>query len=282
MIVITGATGRLGGAVLRELLSRVPAHEIGISTTTPEKVQDAADRGVRVRFGDFDDPASLAHAFEGAHRVLLISVPRIGEAASAAHRVAIDAARDAGIGRLFYTSHVGADPLSPFPPANTHAATEVMLRDSGIPFTALRNGFYADTPIRLVREAAATGELVLPADGPVSWTTHDDLAPAIATLLLDPDLDQSVVNLTAGQAVDAEGLAELASTIADRRIAVRRLSDEDYRSRLIAAGVPEMGALMSLAIFQAARQRRFGIVDPSLESLIGRPSQTLADVVGAP
>lgn len=282
MIVITGASGRLGGAVLRELLDRVPADQLGVSTTAPEAATDLADRGVRVRRGDYDDPASLAHAFEGADRVLLVSAPRIGEPAMTAHRMAIDAARDAGVGRLFYTSHVGADALSPFPPAVTHAATEVLLRDSGVPSTALRNGFYADTPVRLVQDAITQGELRLPADGPVSWTTHADLAPAIAALLLDPVVDDAVVNLTAGAAVDADGLAEIASTLAGRPIPLRRVEDEDYRRALLAAGVPEMGALMSLAIFQAARQRRLGIVDPSLESLIGRPSQTLADVIGAP
>ena len=279
MIVITGATGRLGGAVLRELLDRVPASEIGVSTTTPDAVRDLTDRGVRVRRGDYDDPSSLAHAFEGADRVLLISAPRIGQAATDAHRIAIDAARGAGVERLFYTSHVGADALSPFPPAVTHAATEVMLRDSGVPFTALRNGFYADTPIRLIGDAVAHGELRLPADGPISWTTHDDLAPAIAALLLDPEVTEPVVNLTAGSAVDAEGLAEIASTVAGRPIPLRRIADEEYRAGLVAAGVPEMGAVMSLAIFQAARQRRLGIVDPALESLIGRPSRALVDVV---
>ncbi|RUR03086.1 NAD(P)H-binding protein [Labedella endophytica] len=281
MIVITGATGRLGGAVLRELLARIPADELGISTTSPGALQEAADRGIRVRRGDYDDPASLAHAFDGADRVLLVSAPRIGEAATTAHRIAIDAARDAGVDRLFYTSHVGADALSPFPPAVTHAATEVMLRESGVPFTAVRNGFYADTPVRLVQDAVAQGELRLPADGPVSWTTHDDLAPAIAALLLDPAIDDTVVNLTARAAVDADGLAAIASTIAGRPIPLRRVGDEDYRAALLADGVPEVGAHMSLAIFQAARQRRFGIVDPRLESLIGRPSRTLEDVVTA-
>ena len=228
MIVITGATGRLGGAVLREVLERLPAKEIGVSTTSPEKLDDVARRGVRVRRGDYDDPATLDHAFEGADRVLLVSAPRMCEAATAAHRVAIDAARRAGVERLFYTSHVGADALSPFPPAVTHAATEVMLKDSGLAFTAVRNGFYADTPIRLVQDAVAAGELRLPMDGPVSWTTRDDLAPAIAALLLDPAIEDAVVNLTAGAAVDAEGLAAIASTIAGRPIPLRRLSDADY------------------------------------------------------
>jgi uncharacterized protein YbjT (DUF2867 family) len=283
MIVITGATGRLGGRVLAALLERVPAEELGVSSTDPERAAGPAAQGVRVRLGDYDRPETLRESFEGADRVLLVSAPRIGEAAAIAHRTAIEAARAAGVGRILYTSHVGADALSPFPPASGHAATEVELRDSGVPFTALRNGFYADTPVRMAIAAAASGsgELRAPADAPVSWTTHDDLAPAIAALLLDPTLDQAAVNLTAGQAIDLDEVARIASRLTGRDIRRTVVADEDHRAELIAAGVPEMGAMMSLAIVQASRQRHFGIVDPALESLVGRPSQTFEQVLQA-
>ena len=235
-----------------------------------------------MRLGDYDRPETLRESFEGADRVLLVSAPRIGEAAAIAHRTAIEAARDAGVGRILYTSHVGADALSPFPPASGHAATEVELRDSGVPFTALRNGFYADTPVRMaIAAASGSGELRAPADAPVSWITHDDLAPAIAALLLDPTLDQAAVNLTAGQAIDLDEVARIASRLTGRDIRRTVVADEEHRAELIAAGVPEMGAMMSLAIVQASRQRHFGIVDPALESLIGRPSQTFEQVLTA-
>jgi uncharacterized protein YbjT (DUF2867 family) len=279
MIVVTGAGGRLGGAVLRALLERMPAAEVGVSTTAPQKLSSLADRGVRVRQGDYDDPASLRAAFEGADRVLIVSAPRLGDAALAAHRVAIDAAVDAGVARVLYTSHVGADALSPFPPANTHAATEVLLKERGIPFTALRNGFYADTPVRLLQAAAASGELRVPADAPVSWTTHEDLAPAIAALLLDAALDEPVVNLTAGEAFDLAELAEVASGTIGHDIRHVVLSDDEYRAELLAAGAPETAVVMTLGIFQAARQRRLGIVDPTLARLIGRPAADLRGVL---
>src|SRR3954471_17376258 len=70
MIVVTGATGLLGGAVVERLLARQPAEEIGVSVRDPAKAQALADRGVRVRRGDYDDAASLAHAFDGAGQIL--------------------------------------------------------------------------------------------------------------------------------------------------------------------------------------------------------------------
>lgn len=279
MIVVLGATGRLGGAVVEELLSRVPAAQIGVSTREPDKLRDLGERGGTVRHGDYDDQASLESAFAGADRILLVSAPKQGQAAVEAHARAIDAARAAGVQRIFYTSHVGADALSPFRPAVGHAATEVLLRDSGIPFTALRNGFYADTPVRLLRQAAETGELAVPADAPISWTVHADLAPGIAALLTDPDLDLAAVNLTASAAATMSELAELASTITGRTIKHTVLSDQDYYDRLLAAGVPEIGATTTLGIFRAARQRHLAIVDPALTELLGRPTTTVHQLI---
>lgn len=281
MIVVTGAGGRLGGAVVRELLQLTPASQIGVSTTDPEKLSDLSDQGVRVRQGDYDDSASLRHAFEGADQVLIVSAPRIGPAAIEAHRAAINAAGEAGVSRIFYTSHVGADALSPFPPAVTHAATEVLLRDSGIEFTALRNGFYADTPLRLAGAAVASGQLVVPEDAAVSWTTHADLAPGIAALMLESGPALQAINLTADTALDMAELAEIASTASGRRIEHVVVGDDEYHAGLVAAGMPEFAADMSLNIFRAARQRHLGIADPALAGILGRPTERLADLVHA-
>src|SRR4051812_29393754 len=120
MIVVTGATGLLGGAVVERLLARQPAEEIGVSVRDPAKAQALADRGVRVRRGDYDDAASLAHAFDGAGQILLVSAAATGEVALRQHRTAIDAARAAGVRRIVYTSHMGANPASAFAPMPDH------------------------------------------------------------------------------------------------------------------------------------------------------------------
>ncbi|MBA2679662.1 MAG: NAD(P)H-binding protein, partial [Ktedonobacteraceae bacterium] len=71
MLIVTGANGHLGRAVVEHLLELVPAERLGVSVQDTEKARDLEQRGVRVRRGDFDDAASLAHAFEGASRVLV-------------------------------------------------------------------------------------------------------------------------------------------------------------------------------------------------------------------
>ena len=217
MIVITGATGQLGSLIVASLLERVPAEEVGVSVREPGRTADLAERGVRVRHGDFSEPNSLADAFEGATQVLIVSANEIGGKAVDAHAAAIDAARAAGAERILYTSHQGASADSLFAPMPDHAATEGHLAETGTPFTSLRNGFYATTVPFILGQALTTGEIVAPADGPVSWTTHSDLAEAAAVILADPGrFDGPTPPLTAPDAFD----------LARRR----RLSDQAHRA----------------------------------------------------
>ncbi len=113
MIIVTGANGHLGRAVVERLLELVPAEQIGVSVRDPEKASALAALGVRVRRGEFDDPASLADAFEGVSWVLIVSVNSFGEAAARQHRMAINAAKAAGAQRIVYTSHMAASEDGP-------------------------------------------------------------------------------------------------------------------------------------------------------------------------
>jgi len=106
MIIVTGANGQLGRGVMEQLLTRIPVDQIGLSVRNPEKASAMAERGVRVRRGDFAEPATLTEAFEGVTQVL-IWVDELGEVAVARHAAAIEAARTAGARRILYTSHLG-------------------------------------------------------------------------------------------------------------------------------------------------------------------------------
>ena len=280
MIVITGATGQLGGAVVARLLDRVPADGIGVSVRDPGRAAGLTERGVRVRQGDFDDAASLAHAFAGADQVLLVSAASTGETALRQHRTAIEAARTAGVRRIVYTSHMGANPASPFAPMRDHAATEVMLQESGVAFTSLRNGFYTASGLMLLGQALDTGTVAAPADGPVSWTAHADLAEVAAIALTEEGrLDGPTPALTAGQAVDLAGIAEIAAEVAGRPIIRTVVPDAEYRDALISHGVPGPAAAMLVDLFTASRRGEFTAVDPTLERLLGRPPRTVRDVL---
>ncbi len=281
MIIVTGANGQLGRAVAERLLGLIPAAQIGVSVRDPKQARDLEGRGVRVRWGDFDDAASLAYAFEGASQVLIVSVNSHGETAVRQHRMAIEAAKAAGARRIVYTSHMGSNPSSAFPPMRDHAATEAALRESGVAFTSLRNGFYASTAVMLLSNALKTGELAVPEDGPVAWTSHADLAEVAATALTQEGLDDLTPALTGPEAVDMAGLAAIATELVGRSIRRVVVSDADYTAGMVAHGVPAPAADMLLGLFVAGRQGDFAPADQALAQLICRPVTPVRDVLKA-
>ncbi|MFF6986141.1 NAD(P)H-binding protein [Streptomyces sp. NPDC010273] len=282
MIVVTGANGQLGKGVVDQLLTRVPAERIAVSVRDPEGAKELAERGVRVRRGDFDVPETLADAFEGADQILLVSAASTGDTALRQHRAAIAAARDSGARRVLYTSHMGANPASPFAPMPDHAETEAELLAAGVPFTSLRNGFYAATTVMLLGSALQTGELVAPEDGPVSWTAHGDLAEAAAIVLAEEGrFDGVTPSLTGGEALDLADVAALASAVTGRTIKRVTVSDEEYRAGLVSHGVPEEQAELLVGLFRASRAGEFAEVSPVLGQLLGRAPMSVREVLAA-
>jgi uncharacterized protein YbjT (DUF2867 family) len=282
MIIVTGGTGLLGSQIVDRLLQRVPAARVGVSVRDIDRAGELAARGVRVRRGDFTDPSSLAEAFEGATRVLIVSANLTGEAAVAAHVAAIDAARAAGAGRILYTSHQAAADDSVFEPMPDHAATERYLAATGLPFTALRNGFYAGTVPLLLGSALETGELIAPADGPVSWTAHADLAEAAAIILADEDrFDGPTPPLTAPEALDLADIAAILTEQSGRTIRRVVAEDSEWAASLVAHGVSEERAAMLLGMFRAARRGEFATATGELASLLQRPAIPVSSILSA-
>src|SRR4051812_10586015 len=276
MIVVTGATGRLGSLVVDRLLDRVPADTVGVSVRDVTRAAALAERGVRVRAGDFTDPTSLEAAFEGADQVLVVSASIVGAAAVAANSAAVDAARAAGAQRVLYPSHQAAAPDSLFAAMATHAATEEHLAGAGVPFTALRNGFYVSTLGYHLGAALETGRLALPQDGPVSWTAHEDLADAAAAALTEPGvLDGVTPALTAPQVLDFAAVADILSEISGRAITRVVVDDEEWKAGAVRAGTPPPAADFTLGIFRAARRGEFAVTDPTLERVIGHPATSV-------
>lgn len=280
MIVLTGATGQLGAQVARQLLRQLPADQIGVSVRDTAKATELAERGVRVRRGDYSDPDSLAEAFEGAECVYIVSSDVSGDEALAQHEAAIDAAYAAGAERVIYTSHQAASGNSLFAPMRDHAATEKYLVDRGGALTSLRHGFYAATVPWLIGPALETGTIAAPIDGPVSWTTHADLAEADAIVLSgEGGVDGLTSPLTSPEALDLDDVAGILSEISGRRIARVVVGDDEWKAGLVEQGVPDAAAEFSLGIFRASRRGEFNVTSSALEELLGRSATPLQSVL---
>jgi NAD(P)H dehydrogenase (quinone) len=281
MIVVTGATGRLGGLTVERLLAQLPASEIGVSVRSPEKAAELAERGVQVRPGDYTDPESMARSVEGARTVLLVSASVFGAEGVRQHGNVIDAAKRAGVERVVYTSHQAAAPDSRFAACWDHTATERLLADSGLAWTSLRDGFHA-TSVGFWLSMADEGVLRLPLDGPVSWTTHEDLAEAAALTLLDDGLaDGPTPPLTGPEALDAAALAARASELTGTTYRREVVTDREFVEGLVGHGTPAPMAEALLTMFLASRAGEFDVFDPYLATLVGHPATRVDAVVTA-
>ena len=286
MIVITGATGALNGATVDHLLGRLPATEVAVAVRDPARAQRFADLGVQVRRANYADAASLPAAFEGADQLLLVSSSDPRADAVSLHRAAIDAAVAAGVGRVLYTSHQGASPLTPFGPGRDHAATEQLLEESGVAWTSLRNGFYAHSLSWLLGAWRETGVIRVPADGPVSWTARADEAEAAAAILAAGVVGaggahEGPVTLTASGAPTFAEVAAMAGEVTGRPVHLEVVGPEDWVAGQVQAGQPEFMARFTLGLYEAAAGGFFAGTDPLLRELLGREPATVRDLLAS-
>jgi uncharacterized protein YbjT (DUF2867 family) len=280
MIVITGATGKLGSAVVESLLKGVRVAEVIASVREPDKARALAALGVDVRQGDFDKPDTLVRSFDGADRLLLISASGIDhERRADQHRNAIRAAVQAGVGHVFYTSLLPGDGSVAFV-MKAHLDTEADLKASGLRFTILRNGAYAEG-WQLYLGDVSGGEALVPGDGPVSWVSQGDLAEGTARLLLGDGHAGKTLNLTGPEAIDLKGTADILSRVRSRPVVRRLVPVEVYISRLVAAGKKEDFARRWATTYSGLERGEFGKVDPFLGTLLDRPLRTVEEVLAS-
>jgi uncharacterized protein YbjT (DUF2867 family) len=284
MLIVTGASGQLGKRIVKQLLLILPPDQIGVSVRNPEMAKDLSRSGVRVRRGDYDDPASLRTAWEGATRILLISSNAAAHGGDPLrqHADAIGIACELAVERVLYTSQISSSPTSRFPPGRDHAATEQMLERSGLAWTALRHGFYASSLIALNAAGFRNADLVAPEDGKISWTTHDDLAAADALFLAGREVvDGPTDPLTASEAFDLFDIAQLSEEITGHPYKRTTISDDEMTDKARQTGVPEASITFMLGYFRAARAGEFSAVHPALARILQRAPLTMRDTLSA-
>jgi NAD(P)H dehydrogenase (quinone) len=257
-IIITGAAGRLGSAVVGQMLRLFPEALVAVTTRFPEAARRWSNRGVEVRRGDFNDAANLSEAFAGAERLLIISTSADNALRVEEHRRAIAAARQAGVGHIHYTSIVQRAG-SKFLPTKGHLQTEADLAQSGLRSTILRNGQYMENLPMFLRIGMDGDTIALPPDGPTAWVALDDLAEGIARILAAPDGEEReparALTLTGPEAVDFLFIAGLLSRILGRPIGRKNISDQEFIRRAVEAG---MSAVLAQVLASGFRSRAAG------------------------
>jgi len=277
--LVTGATGHLGRLAIDALLERgVAARDVAALVRDEARGADLADRGVDVRVGDYDDPASLDAALAGVDRLLLVSGSEVGKRAEQ-HRNVIDAAVRAGVGFVAYTSITRAD-SSPLGLAPEHLATEEALAASGLPHVLLRNSWYVENYTTQIPQHLEHG-VVLGAsgEGRVSAATRADYAEAAAVAILSDDLAGQVLELGADEAFTLGEYAATLSEAADTPVAYRDLTVDDYTAALVGAGLPEGYARVLAESDAGLRDGALLVETGDLSRLLGRPTTSLDEAV---
>lgn len=282
-LFVTGASGQLGRLTIAALLRTVPASRIvaGVRDPDGEAAQALRVQGVAVRVADYARPETLAAAFAGIDRLLLISSSEIGQRIGQHHNV-IAAAGEAGIGLIAYTSLLHAD-TTPLALGAEHVATEALLATSGIPAIVLRNGWYTENYAASIPAALAHGAFLGAAgEGRISLAARADYAEAAAAVLSAAAPPAGHIYELAGD--EACTLADFAAWIAEasgRPVAYRDLPEAAFKEALSGAGLPEAVASLLAdsdagaadgALFEEGRQ---------LSALIGRPTTPVPATIAA-
>lgn len=280
MIAITGASGHLGRLVVEQLLEKVSADQILALVRDPDKVADLSARGVQVRRADYNQPETLAPALAGVDKLLLISSSELGRRVPQ-HRNVIDAAKQAKVGLLAYTSILHAD-RSPLALAAEHRETEALIGASGLSSVILRNGWYTENHTAGIPAALQHGVILgSAAEGRFATAARADYAAAAVAVLSGEDHSGKVYELAGDTAYTLAELAAEVSRQSAKAVAYQNLPQDDYKAALVSFGFP--GPLADLLADSDVGASTGGLFDDShqLSRLIGRATTPLATLVRA-
>lgn len=278
MILVTGGNGQLGRRIVEHLAARLGSTDgIAVSVRDAAKAADLAERGVSVRQGDFDQPATLDQAFAGANKLVLVSTDGPRDIRIAQHRNAIAAAKAAGVSHVLYTSFIDTDADSPAEFAAVHRATEAELAASGLKITLLRNTLYADLLPAAVGPALATGAFWLPAgSGKASFVSRDELAQAVAAAAAAPALSKNIYELTGQTTHDYHEVAAAVAQVTGKAIRYEPVNEDTYAEALAAFGLPAWLARAVANMYSATAAGKFDRVSNDFAALVGHPPRPLA------
>ena len=273
MIVITGATGTVGSALLREL----PAGEVRALMRDTAKAGALEARGFDVAIGSFDDPASMRAAFAGSDRLFLLSPPgtedMVGQQVAA-----VDAARSAGVRHVVKLSSIGAEEeRTAAGIIRAHRRIEAHIERSGLAFTHLRAHWFFQNELGNAASVAAQGAFWAPDVTRITAIDTRDIAAVAARVLTEDGHEGAAYTLTGPQALGYSDVAAALSDVLGRTVRWNEVTLEEARSSMVDAGLPPALAAGFTEIM--ARYREGGVtarVSPAVEEILGRPPRSFA------
>ncbi|KAJ4355978.1 uncharacterized protein N0V89_004003 [Didymosphaeria variabile] len=307
MLALTSATGKLGSAVLNAILINklIEPPELVVCTSSDplDKRFDALrERKITVRYNNFDEPESLKRAFAGCSKLFLVSSPRISmdyndaplwEGREAHHRAAIDAAIEAGVKHVYYTSLAFANP-SKAGVMRAHTRTEKYLSDLAhqgkINYTIIREGLYNESwPLYFgyyfrLQDETRQEVVVANGDGPISWTAIADMAFGTAKIITAPSdaWKGKTLYLAQSKTWSLEDIARLVSKFQCQDIHLKIVSRKEYEDHYVASGTERASVEWWSTTYDALNDGECDIKDDTLEKMLqeaGRKPKSLDETI---
>ena len=278
-ILVTGASGDVGRKTLRHLLKRLPATQLVGLARDPAKAADLAALGVEIRQGDYMEPTSLAKAFQGVDKLMLVATHAFTER-NTSHANVIDQAVKAGVRHLVYMPiyRKEGSTFTMKEITNEDLFTVDRLLGSGLTYTLARHPPFME-PVAMYAglNAAETGVRVPAGNGKFTAATRDDLAAAHAAILTGEGHENKSYYLSGAPAVSFADMAGILSKIHGKDVPYITVSDQEYVKLVNTAGLPEFIAEFVLKWVQGMNQGEWAEETRDLETLIGRKPTTPAE-----
>jgi NAD(P)H dehydrogenase (quinone) len=281
MILVTGASGKLGQATIHHLLSsyNIPANQIIAVTRDPSKLKALAEKGLHVRAASFDDKTSLKTAFAGAKRLLLISTDSMEPGVrKIQHLNAVAAAEAAGVEHVAYTSMLSPE-TSVVTFAPDHAGTEKALADSKLKgWSVLRNNWYFENLFMSYPAALKSGTVYSAAgQGKLAHIARNDLARAAAAVLASSDNGRNTYTLSGSKGYTVDEIADLVSKATGKPLNVVHVPVEGIVQGMMGAGLPEAMARMVASFDNNQARGGFETLTGDYQKLTGMAQQSFED-----
>lgn len=275
-ILITGATGKLGGLTIEHLINKkhVSPQHIVAMVRDKKRAKHLSNMGVELRVGNYDDIETLKEAFTGIEKLLAVSAPSLDnvERLKLQYNV-VKAAKVAGVKHIFLVSIADADKRI-FGLEDVDMATEYMIRAVDIPFTFMRNGVYLDEITSDLKYAIEKSELISSTKGNgFNFILRSDLALANATVLTEEGHENKIYNLVNSKLITYPEIASILTEITGTEIRYKEASGSEVIQNLTDSGVSRDAAELLVHSFQEnIAKGKFQSTSHDLTQLIGEYS----------
>lgn len=241
-IIVNGVDGNFGSYVAQYILELVPKSDLIFTAPRLEKFQKYSDMGIKTAQVDFNDKQGLIETFQNADKVLLISMPFVGEKRRKAHKNAVDACVEANVKQIIYTSVLSAShPFNPSIENVDHSYTEALIQNSPLDYIILRNSLFVEAFTSDYLRAVEANETTISknmGDGRVWFISRKDCAYAAACALSNHLLHRAILNINGKDPLSYDDFLTIGNKATGNNITYTKLTDEQLYAYFDSIGVP--------------------------------------------